>query len=197
MRYSETLKSRPSRGQIEASDSSNSSLHLRSTMKLTSSLTTIVSLLALSVSAAKRPDNAPDGIYIEVVHANGTTVMEYYGPANTTAPAYALDKRDKDQGYPVCQRPAMARSDIVAAVNGLNNFFGGGNAFYGKSVSNYHGGAVAYGCNYGNGQSMDAGRFNDMMNSLDTSCGNTHAGYFDHPGWKSSYGRAQSSSSFC
>lgn len=109
MRYSETLKSRPSRGQIEASDSSNSYLHLRSTMKLTSSLTTIVSLLALSVSAAKRPDNAPDGIYIEVVHANGTTVMEYYGPANTTAPAYALDKRDKDQGYPVCQRPAMAQ----------------------------------------------------------------------------------------
>lgn len=109
MRYSETLKSRPSRGQIEASDSSNSYLHLRSTMKLTSSLTTIVSLLALSVSAAKHPDNAPDGIYIEVVHANGTTVMEYYGPANTTAPAYALDKRDKDQGYPVCQRPAMAQ----------------------------------------------------------------------------------------
>lgn len=164
-------------------------------MKLTSSLTTILSVLVLSVSAAKRPEGAPDGIYVEIVHDNGTTTMEYYGPANSTSSVYSFDKR---AGVgPVCQTPAMARSDIVSAVNGLSGFFGGGNAFYGLSVSSYSGGAVAYGCNYGDGQTMDANTFIGFENDLDSTCGNTHAGYYNHPDWKASYGRTQSSQSFC
>ena len=158
--------------------------------------TTILSLLAISTAAfaAKRPDGGPDGIYVEIEHDNGTTTVQYYGKANHTE-AGAFGKR---AGVgPQCTSGSMSRSDIVEAQGGLASFFGGGNAFYAKSVSNYHGGAVAFGCNYGKGQTMDANTFNGFMGSVDGSCGDTQAGYYNHPDWKASYGRTQSSSSFC
>lgn len=164
-------------------------------MKLTSTLNVIFSLLVLSASATRRPEGAPDGIYIELVYPNGTAHLEYYGLPKEMTPGSDLSKR---AGIgPQCQSPAMAVSDIQAAQGGLAGFFGNGNAFYAKSVSNYNGGAVAFGCNYGNGQTMDANTFNGFMSSLDTACGNTHAAYYNHPDWKASYGRTQSSSSFC
>lgn len=164
-------------------------------MKLTLALSHILTLLVVSVSAAKRPEGAPDGIYLEIVSGNGTTIMEYVGPTPSTIPEHKLDRR---AGVgPQCQSPLMALSDIQAAQGGLANFFGGGNAFYAKSVSSYSGSAVAYGCNYGNGQTMDSNTFNEFMSDLDVNCGNTHAGYYNHPDWKASYGRTQSSQSFC
>lgn len=87
-------------------------------------------------------------------------------------------------------------SDITNAQNALGNSFGGGITFHSK-ISAVSGDAVAYGCDYGNGQFMTSTEYLGYMSAISTNCGSTSAGYYNIPSSKSSYGRTSSSVGFC
>lgn len=78
----------------------------------------------------------------------------------------------------------------------LEAAFGGGRHFTTK-ISAYSGNAVAFGCDYGNGQTMSSGEYSGYIQVLDAKCGNTFAAYYDLPNAKSSYGRTNSDQDFC
>ncbi|KAI0319775.1 hypothetical protein OF83DRAFT_1169917 [Amylostereum chailletii] len=162
-------------------------------MQFTQKLTLLAALVASAV-AIERPKGGPDGLYIAEVDANGDEKLTYVGPGNTTVP-HTLTARASTG--PFCQSVQASASDISNAEHALANFFGGGTSFFGSSVSMYSGSAVAYGCNYGNGQTMSSQEFLGYVSVLDAKCGGQNAAYYNLPSSKSSYGRTASSQGFC
>ncbi|CAF0820613.1 unnamed protein product [Didymodactylos carnosus] len=146
----------------------------------------LVSIIRES-AAFSRPIGATDGIY--TFTANSTS---YMGSANVTK-----RNRLRDTGVHCETSVYFSTADMDKAIEGLAQFFGTGNSFYARSVSSYYGSAVAFGCNYGNGQHMDAEFFRNEQNLINTKCGSGRGGWNGHESWKSSYGRTSAAKSFC
>ncbi|CAF3456589.1 unnamed protein product [Rotaria sp. Silwood1] len=155
--------------------------------------------LISTASSYKKPVGGADGIYI--FHMTSSTsndpIIEYLGPANFTTTVLSGPSQRKDSGVHCEQNVFFSTDDMNKAISGLASFFGTGNAFYAKSVSSYYGSAVAFGCNYGNGQHMDANFFIQEQNLINNKCGSGRGGWSSHESWKSSYGRTSASKSFC
>jgi hypothetical protein len=75
-------------------------------------------------------------------------------------------------------------SDFAQADQTLANFFRDGNTFMGKDIAYYYGSAVAFGCNYGNGQTVAAEQWNNNVNAINQQCGVAGSGWYSYPSSK-------------
>ncbi|KAJ6473879.1 hypothetical protein C8R45DRAFT_1103548 [Mycena sanguinolenta] len=151
--------------------------------------------------AFQRPTGGPDGLYIHSIDAEGNSVVEYLGVASTSSnhipraagPSAKFGKRD---GV-TCGGGSGSAGDFAQADQMLANFFGNGNTFKGKDIAYYYGSAVAFGCNYGNGQTDTASQWDSNVNDINQDCGVAGSGWYSYPSSKASFGRTLSSESFC
>lgn len=166
-------------------------------MKLTIALTALVASATVAVASFTHAPGTPDGIYAHYTDADGVDHTEWVSPLNTTAPAERRVLQVR-AGFGVqCQGDVeVSSNDINNAQNSLGNSFGSGITFH-KKISAVSGSAVAYGCDYGNGQFMTSTEYLGYMSAITTNCGSTVAGYYNLPSSKSSYGRTSSSVGFC
>lgn len=188
-------------------------------MKTTSSLA--IGLLALAVHASPAPasvQTAPassptgslslppgskDGLYVHTVNADGTPGLTYLGPVNTTHAARdsglappVLGKRAKKGSY--CQGFYLNPTDVMGAEDGLVGYCNWDDpAVFSKAISYQSGNAVAYGCNYGNGQKCYGNQIQPFFNQLTSDCGGNQAAWYSYPDWKVSYGVTGVGNSYC
>ncbi|KAH0556090.1 hypothetical protein GP486_005972 [Trichoglossum hirsutum] len=175
------------------------------------SLALIISLILSSAIASAGahsvPEDGPDGLYIHHTDENGNSTYQYWGEApdlvfartiegralNTSSKLASLERRDG----PVCSSFELDQNDANSATNGLAAWFGCGRSFKGKSEASYKSGSVvAFGCDYGDGQTYTSDKYLDDIAAVKAKCGNS-AGWFAHDSWKSSYGFTQTSQSYC
>ena len=169
-----------------------------------------IALATNSVIAFERPRGGPDGIYMHYFDANGTASAIHLNSISNAPPYVPSESstieshRRRGTGTVFCSNgsagPAFGPpSDFQGATEALANWFGNGRAFFGPCVSAYVGEAVAYGCNYGIGQTYTATQVWSDMTLVNNTCPpvGSVVGWVDHPEWQSAYGREVSSQSFC
>lgn len=148
---------------------------------------------------------AIDGVYIHIINATGQPENIFlgefkpslFGVDNTT---YSNVTRRDYQGEIKCHNQnTMSYSNIVTAETGLEGFITQQNNQFSTSTLSYvSGGAVAYGCNYGqNGQKITATWLAAQFGNIALKCGASGAGYVTYPDWGAAYGLDKSSVSFC
>ncbi|KAI9858414.1 MAG: hypothetical protein M1813_007518 [Trichoglossum hirsutum] len=150
------------------------------------------------------PEDAPDGIYNHYTDDSGSPAYEKISmPTSTPAsnPRSFLDTltqsaKFRRQADVSCSNYYVGGSDLPGAVKGLTDFFGAGNSFR-KNYSFKYGSVIAFACDYGRGQTYTSQQFLADMAAVDGVCGPQGAGWNSHKSAKSSYGRTQSSQSFC
>lgn len=153
---------------------------------------------------------AQNGVYGHRMGLDGIVHTTYLGPhdenSNATHPAVitkgatATSTQQDKRGYVpqgvVCQSLTIPESDVTNAVNGLGAQFGGSLTWY-HAISSVYGSAVAYGCDYANGQTIGGVEMTGYQNSISAQCGADKEGYFRLPYVKSSYGRTVAGNGFC
>ncbi|KAI9858415.1 MAG: hypothetical protein M1813_007519 [Trichoglossum hirsutum] len=161
----------------------------------------ILSAILASAATHSVPEDGPDGLYIHHIDDDGNSTYQYWGEA--PAPVFArssevpeLETLKKRDGA-TCDSFQLDGNDADGATDGLAEWFGCGQQFKGKNGASYKwGSVVAYGCDYGNGQSYTSIQFLSDIAAVKAKCG-SNAGYFAHSSWKSSYGLTQTSQGFC
>jgi hypothetical protein len=146
--------------------------------------------------------NAPNGFSTHVVNADGSTTTEYIGDVgdlpsalNSTINTVQLSN---SQGDISCRNQYVLNlDDLIAAEQGLEAMYTNGGSFNGKSTSYKSGSAVAYGCNYGKGQTITGTWLSAQYNNIAQQCGSTGPGWVSYPDWKASYGVDSSATGFC
>ncbi|KAI9868528.1 MAG: hypothetical protein M1813_005972 [Trichoglossum hirsutum] len=150
------------------------------------------------------PKDAPDGIYRHYIDKSGKPAYEKLDtPISTPAPhprsasdtliGSAKFRRDTDVK---CNNFLIGENDLLDAEQGLAAFFGAGNSFS-HDHAYKNGSAIAFACDYGRGQTYTYQQFMADMAAVDSVCGPQGAGWNSHRSSKSSYGRTQSSGSYC
>ena len=95
-----------------------------------------------------------------------------------------------------CQSVEYSASDDSQAIQGLADTLDSQPSFS-HSISFTYGSATAYGCDYGNGQTISGGQFTDYLDMVQSECGDDEAGYYDVPSSKASFGITASGVGFC
>jgi hypothetical protein len=145
------------------------------------------------------PPNSLDGFYIHTIDESGNKGLEYLGLLNSTVKTHdrnenSFEKRASEGA--ICQGSYLYPSDVTNAEGGLEGVCGGGKKF--SSAISYQGGdAVAYGCNYGSGQTCHSNDVATFFGRLTTKCGGNQQGWYSYPDWKVSYGVTHVGNSFC
>lgn len=88
-------------------------------------------------------------------------------------------------------------TDALNAADELINLCGNGYYYGTRSISIQYNSAVAYGCNYGGGQTCHAGDLQGFFDQIFGTCGDYAAGYYEKPEWAAAYGVTATSSGFC
>ncbi|GME48628.1 hypothetical protein C8Q74DRAFT_1364003 [Neofusicoccum parvum] len=152
------------------------------------------------------PVGSPDGIYIGSVKEDGRTQWEFLGDYNSTS---TIDSRSTGDGHALAKRNGVScngfgvnADDANTAQGKLADMCGNGYYFSSKSIAQVSGGAVAFGCNYGNGQTCHKNDLWDFFGQINSVCGFTHgssagAGWYSRNDWKATYGRTSTGSGFC
>lgn len=139
--------------------------------------------------------DAPEGFYVHSIGSNGKPENEHI---SSSASAPNTKQRREDQGAVYCKNQySVNYSDSIAAQQGLEAQFQSGGSFDGPSVSFKSGSAVAYGCNYGNGQTVSGSWLAAQFAQISQTCGSSSGGWIAYPDWKASYGIDNSGVSFC
>lgn len=73
----------------------------------------------------------------------------------------------------------------------------GNGADFSGVTSQVYGNAVAYGCDYGNGQDCHASDVSGFYNNVDGTCGPQIAGWWTQSSWKAAYGRTTTGDGYC
>ncbi|KAI0800220.1 hypothetical protein C8Q74DRAFT_398872 [Fomes fomentarius] len=162
------------------------------------------------------PAGAADGFYFGYLKEDGSTEWKYAGadaasvnPTNatvgfrpstpsTSSESSELVKRDSVN----CNGYGVNADSANVAQGELADMCGNGYFFSSRSVAKVSGDAVAYGCNYGNGQTCHSGDLWSFFGQINSKCGFTHgasagAGWYAATGWKAAYGRASAGTGFC
>ncbi|KAI1142536.1 hypothetical protein F5Y05DRAFT_371431 [Hypoxylon sp. FL0543] len=106
--------------------------------------------------------------------------------------------RKDSQGQVHCKNQySLNYNDMVYAERSLEDQFDSNGSFSGKSVSATYGSVVAYGCNYGNGQTITSSWLAAQYQLIAQNCGTTSPGWISYPDWKASYGIDSADSGFC
>ena len=163
-------------------------------MKFAATILTLAAAASTALAGFSHDPSAPDGVYTHYVDSAGTPQNVYLGPVHARREPH-LDVRDSS-GVQCQSSIQMNADDVSAAQTQLGNIFGGGFQFF-KTISIKSGSAVAYGCDYGNGQTLSNSDFSGYMGSVSTRCGATSAGFFNLPQFKAAYGRTNAGISFC
>ncbi|EKG22373.1 Ankyrin [Macrophomina phaseolina MS6] len=155
------------------------------------------------------PVGAADGIYLGSLKADGSTQWDFIGPDSSTTPSSGL-LVDDDSDSPVlakrdgvtCSGFGVNADDANRAQGKLADMCGGGYYFNSRSIAQVSGGAVAYACNYGNGQTCHSGDVWSFFAQVNSKCGFTNgasagAGWYSVNSWKAAYGRTTTGSGFC
>ncbi|KAN0086669.1 hypothetical protein V8E54_000357 [Elaphomyces granulatus] len=169
-------------------------------------LVTAVALLSAVVAAEATPKyslpgDSPDGLYVHETDADGN-------PKNTHIPDFNITERsitpsakfarDSSQGTITCKNQyTLNYNDMITAEQGLEQAFQHGGSFSGKSTSYKWSSAVAYGCNYGKGQTFSGNWLAAQFAQIAQSCGTSSPGYISFPQWKAAYGIDSSGVGFC
>jgi hypothetical protein len=171
-------------------------------------LVTAVALLSTVVAAEvtpkySLPSDSHNGLYSHGIDENGN-------PKNTYIPNFNLTKRSitpspkfarassSSQGTITCQNTlGLDPTDVSNAEQGLEGFFQSGNNFGNRSISYRSNSAVAYGCNYGNGQTINGNWLEAQFGLIAEDCGTSSPGYISFPQWKAAYGISSSGVGFC
>jgi hypothetical protein len=185
-------------------------------MRLSTSIIAISALVIVQASAIPEAtktfslaSDAPNGFYLHFFDPDGKPQNANIGDINTVFPD--LDhhtnssipnpkkRRDeKNQGVITCRNQyELNYNDVIAAEQGLGAMFQFGGSFSDKTVSYKHGGVVAYGCNYGNSQTITATWLAAQFAQIAQHCGATGGGWVSYPDWKASYGLDSSGVGFC
>lgn len=165
-------------------------------MKFTTTFIALIASASAAIASFTHAPGTPNGVYAHFTDADGVDHTEWIGPVNTTAP---IEHRVLQVRAPYgvqCQDDEVSSSDITGAQNALANSFNSGLTFH-KKISTVFNSAVAYGCDYGNGQFMTSTEYLGYMSAISTNCGSSAAGYYNLPSSKSSYGRTSSALGFC
>lgn len=83
------------------------------------------------------------------------------------------------------------------AQQGLIERFKDGGSFKDKDTLYKKGSAVAYGCNYGKGQTITGSWLAAQFAAIATHCGSLSPGWVTFPDWKASYGIDNSGNKVC
>jgi hypothetical protein len=172
-------------------------------------------IMALGVTAAPTPGEAnplttgrfslppdsKDGLYIHSLDENGNQSLEYLGVVNATG-LPALDNVDSDalskrqSTFYSCAGRFVDATSLRNAEDGLAGICGQGLEFR-QSISYQWGSAIAYGCNYGNGQTCHSGDVRRFYNGLTNACGGSQTGWTTINEWHATYGVTVVGTGFC
>ncbi|CAG5158178.1 uncharacterized protein ALTATR162_LOCUS5024 [Alternaria atra] len=148
------------------------------------------------------PAGAPDGLHMGSLNPDGTTHWEYIGEAeylpfnSSELPSGVPTILTKRSDYGThCDGGWVSDFDWQNAQAGLQQRCGGGLDYNGV-ISYQYGSAVAYACNYGNGQRCDWSNVGSALNSLRNAC-YEQRGWFSIPSAKLSYGVTTAGHGYC
>ncbi|KZW03773.1 hypothetical protein EXIGLDRAFT_827733 [Exidia glandulosa HHB12029] len=150
------------------------------------------------------PEGSSDGVYLGSVKEDGTTHWEYQGDASEALAARSnstlgdLVKRN----YVACTGYGVNANDVAKAQTNFVSMCGSGYYFASRSIAVVSGLGVAYGCNYGNGQTCHSGDIASFFSQINSQCGlqsggPAGAGWYSANDWKASYGRTSVGTGFC
>jgi len=129
-----------------------------------------------------------DGLYTS---HNGTH-LAYYGTLKDSNVPVTVNNRDLKARQQTCDVSCNGESgppdDINAANQGMANTLAIAPRFTG-SISYRVGNVIAFGCDYGHGQSESSDQWNFDVGCVNAQCLATGGGWNSHHQWKSTYGR--------
>jgi hypothetical protein len=170
----------------------------------------ILAIISLALAAKATagihslPEDAPDGFYGHYIDSNGEPAYETVD-VSTSAPASSRrstpdtlieSAKFRRDGDIKCNNFLIGGLDLAEAEAQLAKYFDAGTKFY-KVYSAKVGSAVAFACDYGKGQTYTSQQIGADMSAINLVCGPLGAGWKSYSESKSSYGRTQSSQSFC
>jgi hypothetical protein len=172
-------------------------------------LVTAVALLSTVVAdEVKRsyslPSNSPNGFRTHEIDAygnpNNTHIPNFNATQPSITPSAKFSRRGSSgqSGIITCKNQyTLNYNDMIIAQQGLDQAFQNGDSFSGKSTSYKSDSAVAYGCNYGNGQTINGNWLAAQWALIAQNCGTSSPGYISFPQWKAAYGIDSSGVPFC
>jgi hypothetical protein len=147
-----------------------------------------------------------DGFYVHVTGSDGQLTSIYMGifhgdpvlAANETEMIANTRRSGGTQGGITCNNQyGLNFNDVNQAEQGMEAAFQYGGSFYQSPWTYKVGTAVAYGCNYGNGQEVAGPWLSAQFANIATTCGSAGPGYVSYPDWKAQYGIDSTSVSLC
>ena len=117
-------------------------------------------------------------------------------------PQSALDLYLQEQGISTLLFAGVNADQVNAAQGFLADMCGGGYFFAARSIARVSGDTVAYGCNYGGGQTCHSGDVWGFFGQINDKCGFAHgasagAGWYSKNSWKATYGRGSVGAGYC
>ena len=161
-----------------------------------------ISLGAVFASPTTNSNSLPalpqqDGLYLGSVDEAGQFSWIFHGKADTQAPATrdSAPSLAKRSGAHCNGYPAGSVDDINAAVQAIKD--GCHETHYDKAIAFQRGGVVAFGCNYGGGQSCNGYEIAPFFTEVASVCGEGNAGWYSKSEWAASYGYTRAGNGFC
>lgn len=140
-----------------------------------------------------------DGAYFADFNTDGTTNYTLIHPSDLSVRAASAEPMvlaRKNSGAH-CSNHGVNAGDVNNAQNALRDLCGNGYFFGSRAIVQVRGSALAFGCNYGNGQTCHASDVSKFYSELDQKCGKAQAGWYSIEDWKASYGRDTNPSGYC
>ena len=139
------------------------------------------------------PAGSPNVFYSGSLREDGTTEWIFLGKHN-----HDIEKRDGAS----CAGFGTPTEDVNTAQSQLANLFGNGYYWTSRSIASTYNSGVAYGCNYGNGQTSTSGQYWSDIAAVNSQCGFTNGaaagvGWYSHDSRKASYGHTANSAGYC
>lgn len=162
--------------------------------------------LASPAPAPQRSHNLPalpagDGLYVGSLDAEGKFFWDFKGDVapsaearseNVAAAAGGLAKRSGTHCNGFYAGPENERNDAKNALIDACHA-----TSYRHSIALQRGNVIAFGCDYGGGQSCNGWEITGFFDSIANDCGVTNAGWYDKSEWKASYGVTRAGNGFC
>lgn len=139
------------------------------------------------------PEGAPNGPHIASLNEDGSTHWEFLGhlTRNSTASS-EVQKRAATGAY--CNGYYIG-ANVQSTVDDFITEFGG--RYFKTAIAWQDNGAIAYGCDYGNGQYPQTSDLQNFFASIANTCGSNSAGWWSQEDWAASYGVVGSGSGYC
>ena len=163
-------------------------------------------VLPRSTKTYSLASDSPNGFYLHTIGPNGNPQNAHIGDLNTFLPdlnstsdaSNPHQRRQDGQGDVNCKNQYVLNyNDIVSAEQGLEAMYQYGGTFNDQTTSYKYGSAVAYGCNYGGGQTISGSWLAAQFSRISQQCGTSGSGWVTYPDWKASYGIDSSAVGFC